>query len=198
MPNAEECGYNWYQGTFRDTSYDYPYSDDEIDAIVQKAMKIAKRSSYLDPKYTDYTLIGKTTFLDCTKFEDQEFFYKEIDERFKWYVNFVNLCLYNDYGDNIDEFRLDHENRYMLIEDEICPKLNNAEKAYFKRQIFYPDLVYYTLCDVRNKIQTRQIDNLEFQEKYIPASIQERKPVWYKLYYPVNLNLTDEYLDYDN
>lgn len=166
--------------------YDYVYyTPKEIDRIVKRAKRIARRCKYLQtfPEDWSFQFVNNKIWLDESLFQNKELF-QTINYRFSYYLWLVYVCLYENYGDDVEELSIDVTYRYDFFEEEFFTQLNIVETKYLKKQLFYLDLVYWVLSDAKYKLTLPTIDN-----KYkIKVKDKEKKIQWYSLYYPVNLD----------
>jgi len=165
--------------------YDKRYTKKQINFIVERAKKITKRSKYFDEKFDlyDFDFWNKSVFLEQKKFNKKSLF-KEMNFAFSYYCWFVNISLYEEYGDDFQEFKIDCYLRSEI--DELCEKLSDKELLYIKKELFYLDLVYYTLTDTKVKIKSTYIDNPEYNYEEVK---DKKENFWHELYFPVNLTI---------
>jgi len=169
--------------------YSFIYFDnkyiEKIESIVERAKKITKRSKYFNKNLDlyDFNFWNKKAFLEQKKFNKKSLF-KEVNFAFSYYCWFVNICLYEEYGDDFEEFKIDCYLRSEI--EELCEKLSDNELFYIKKELFYLDLVYCILTDTKVKIKSTQIDNPEYNYEEVK---DKKEQLWHELYYPVNLNI---------
>lgn len=160
------------------------YSNKDRDTVIKRAKKIATRTKYIffDFPFYNFQYLNKAIFLDKDKFLDKNLF-EEINSKFVYYCWFVNICLFKDYGDDLQEFKLDCYLRNEI--EEYFELLNNEESLYFKKELFYLDLIYYILTNTKYKLTTKFIDNSEWE--YV--DLKDKSKIWHVLFFPINLKI---------
>ena len=163
--------------------YNQSYTQEQRDFIVQKAKEIAKRSKYFNENFSfyDFSFWNKAVFLEENKFRDKNLLEK-LNFNFVYYCWFVNICLYQEYGDDLEEFKHDCYLRNEI--EKLCEELSEDEILYLQKELFYLDLVYCVLTDTKKKLQVKDIDNNDWKNEEIDG---RKEQFWHVLYYPVNL-----------
>lgn len=172
---------------YKPNCFRYQYSEKEIIWIHQRALEAAKNNKYFDPKFADTDFIEKEVrFLDKTRFGETANF-EEIEYMFRWYVWFVNACLYEDYNDDIQELLNDIYLRTNMEEQLLSLEIN--DQAYLRDELKLVDNILWVLTDAQNKLQSTEVDNREFWFD----DIENKEDMWHLLYYPVNIKLFKVY-----